>query len=79
MLEFPIIFHCHALSSFMHARACIIDNSARLVHYSESPTLVPLQILHNAQLTTNEVKTIIVSGFNQKIKQIHNALFRHNA
>ena len=30
----------------------ILNNAlAPLMHYSESPTLVPLQILHNAQLT----------------------------
>ena len=33
-------------------RWVILNNAlAPLVHYSESPNLVPLQILHNAQLT----------------------------
>ena len=42
-----------ALWEFEEARGSVILNNALapLVHYSESPTLVPLQILHNAQLT----------------------------
>ena len=42
-----------ALWEFEEALGWVILNNALapLVHYSESPTLVPLQILHNAQLT----------------------------
>ena len=42
-----------ALLEFKEALGWVILNNALapLVHYSESPTLVPLQILHNAQLT----------------------------
>ena len=40
-----------ALWEFEEALGWVILNNALtpLVHYSESPTLVPLQILHNAQ------------------------------
>ena len=53
MLEFPILYHCHALWEFEEALGWVILNNALtpLVHYSESPTLVPLQILNDAQLT----------------------------
>ena len=42
-----------ALWEFEEAFGWVILNNALapLVHYSESPTLVPLQIIHNAQLT----------------------------
>ena len=42
-----------ALWEFEEALGWVILNNALapLVHYSESPTLVPLQILLNAQLT----------------------------
>ena len=42
-----------ALWEFEEALGWVILNNALapLVHYSESPTLVPLQIFHNAQLT----------------------------
>ena len=51
-----------ALWEFEEALGWVILNNALapLVHYSESHTLVPLQILHNAQLTILYCPNVII-------------------